>query len=221
MTKRLPEFITFTGADDHTELAGMVHLSCRWPIEWGILLSPTRQGSGRYPNGATMSRLWWSGLRLSAHLCGQHSRDIMEGDVPRLPVDLFYCGRVQVNHAAPTADTICRFAKGWGDRLRGIAQTRDMTAFPTATQIDWLFDQSGGRGEAPPAWPRHPGGDRLVGYAGGINPGNVLDVLSAIDAEGPYWIDMESGVRDGADRFDLSLCRQVCELVYGQPRGCP
>jgi phosphoribosylanthranilate isomerase len=80
--------------------------------------------------------------------------------------------------------------------------------FPDDDTVDWLFDRSGG------LWPPHPGGDRLVGYAGGIGPDNVADVLEQIGATGPYWIDMESGVRTD-DRFDLGKCRRVCEAVYG------
>jgi phosphoribosylanthranilate isomerase len=95
--------------------------------------------------------------------------------------------------------------------MRCIAQCR--AAFPDDTSVDWLFDASSGRGIAPAAWPAHPG--RRVGYAGGIKPDNVLDVIRAgVGAAGPYWIDMESGVRTD-DRFDLTKCRQVCEAVYG------
>lgn len=35
---------------------------------------------------------------------------------------------------------------------------------------------------------------------------------------GPYWLDMETGVRDQNDRFDLWKVRAVCELVYGARR---
>ncbi|MDI2078449.1 hypothetical protein QJT78_52550, partial [Bradyrhizobium sp. Mp27] len=49
----------------------------------------------------------------------------------------------------------------------------------------------GGRGETPTAWPAHPGGDRLVGYAGGISPENIHGVMSVLEqTTGRYWIDM-------------------------------
>jgi len=57
----------------------------------------------------------------------------------------------------------------------------------------------------------YPG--RMVGYSGGIGPENVASVIERIAADGPYWIDMESKVRTD-DWFDLSLCREVCEIVY-------
>ena len=148
---------------------------------------------------------------MSAHLCGRYSDDIMaDREFLDVPADLSFFRRIQVNHAEPKTDRIIYFRNGWG-RMRCIAQTRE--AFPKDTSVDWLFDASGGRGIAPAVWPPHPG--RLVGYAGGINPDNVLAVLAAgVGAAGPYWIDMESGVRTD-DRFDLKKCLAVCEAVYG------
>ncbi|MGY4224421.1 phosphoribosylanthranilate isomerase [Bradyrhizobium sp. USDA 4503] len=97
--------------------------------------------------------------------------------------------------------------------MRAIAQTR-ADSFPTDTSVDWLFDRSGGAGVAPTAWPMHPGGDRLVGYAGGISPDNIGGVMSVLEQmPGRYWIDIESGVRTD-DRFDIEKCRAVCEAVF-------
>lgn len=213
--KRKPEFITFTGADDWTDVAGMEALSAVYPIEWGVLFSPSRQGKDpRYPGGEAQSRLLSTSLRLAAHICGDHARAAMDGRKLDIPVDLGCFRRVQVNHAAPDPWAIERFRRGWGPRC--IAQTRG-DAFPADASLDWLHDASGGRGIRTTAWPEHPGDGRMVGYAGGISPDNVLDVLAEIAeiaADGPYWIDMESGVRTD-DRFDLEKCRRVCELVYG------
>lgn len=207
-----PEFITFTGADNWTCIDGMRALSNKYPIEWGILFSPKRQGiDPRYPGAEAQQRfLWTGGIKLSAHLCGDYSKAIMEGgDLADAPVELGAFNRIQVNHVTPVPAEIRRFQKECGRPC--IAQTRG--AFPDDSFINWLFDASGGRGVTPAAWPAHPG--RLVGYAGGISPDNVLDVIrSGIGAAGPYWIDMESGVRTG-NRFDIQKCRQVCQAVYG------
>ncbi|MGY4224420.1 hypothetical protein ACVMIH_001781 [Bradyrhizobium sp. USDA 4503] len=86
-----PEFITFTGIDNWTELHDIHVLSIKYPVEFGILFSPKRQGTDpRYPDGDALSRFMWSGLRLSAHLCGDYSRRIMAGEsiVDTIPVDL-------------------------------------------------------------------------------------------------------------------------------------
>lgn len=218
MPDRLPNFITFTGADDWADIDDMRALARRYPIEWGILFSPSRQGvHPRYPGGEAQSRFAWSGLRLAAHLCGGHSNAIMTGAPMNTPVDFGIFDRIQINHAEPLPDRISAFRRGWGPRC--IAQCRIAGAlFPRDTSIDWLYDPSGGRGVAPPSWswPTHPGGNRLVGYAGGISPTNVRAVIAAINAAGPYWIDMESGVRDADDRFDIDRCTAVCAAVYGE-----
>ncbi|MBN8740679.1 MAG: hypothetical protein BGP24_14885 [Lysobacterales bacterium 69-70] len=214
---RLPDFITFTGADDRTCVNWMRNIATKYPVEWGVLFSPSRQGvDQRYPGGDKQSELAWSGLRLAAHLCGGHARYVMgEGEKTRIPVDLGYWQRVQVNHVAPDGRCIARFCHSWG--TKGIAQARGDT-FPADASVEWLYDRSGGNGVAPKTWPKHPGRGR-VGYAGGINPDNVLDVLRAINCDGPYWIDMETGVRDAADWFDLDKVQRVCELVYGAATG--
>lgn len=228
-----PSFITFTGVDDWSDINEMAALSDLYPIEWGILFSPTRQGvDPRYPRYETISRIVdagrgavLGGLRFAAHICGGHARAIMdegpkafmEATPARLPVDLSDFRRIQVNHAAPSTLQIQRFARGWSTRPRGIAQSRG-SVFPSDERVDWLFDCSGGTGAEPAAWPPHPGWRRLVGYAGGINPANVASVVDAIGAAGPYWIDMESGVRTD-NRVDLAKCRAVCESVYGARRA--
>jgi hypothetical protein len=207
-TMRKPEFVTFTGADDQTDVDAMRELAKVYPVEWGILFNPARQGKdNRFPGEAARTRLVGSGLRLCAHLCGALSRAIMDGRPVEIPVDLAMFSRVQINHAKPNLARVTRFQNG---RPRCIAQTR-AGVFPEDAAIDWLFDTSGGRGREPGEWPPYPG--RMVGYSGGIGPENVASVIEQIAADGPYWIDMESKVRTD-DWFDLSLCRQVCEIVY-------
>lgn len=209
-----PSFITFTGADDRTSIDAMIGLSERWPIEWAILFSPSRQGADpRYPSHETLRRLAESSRRnpklvLAAHLCGDHARAVMEGRMPDLPVPMADYGRIQVNHGAPEPAAIRRFSDEVGRPC--IAQARGET-FPDDRSILWLFDASGGRGIAPKGWPAHPG--REVGYAGGIGPDNVAGVISAIGADAPYWIDMETGVRT-SDAFDLAKVEDVCRRVY-------
>lgn len=211
----LPRFITFTGADDHADIDGMVQLSKRYRVEWGILLSKSRQGTGRYPGEEALSRYWALAGRhlvLSAHLCGEYSRLVMAGNglANILPVDIGFCKRVQVNHAEPNIGRVSFFAGQWGPR--GVIQWRGNT-FPKTHQVHLLFDRSGGQGKLSETWPEHPGGYQLVGYAGGITPDNILDVIVKIASKGDYWLDMESGVRTD-DRFDVEKCRRVCEAVW-------
>lgn len=210
-TPRKPDFITFTGADDRTRISGMAALSARYPIEWGILFNPDRQGRDpRFPGQVTLELMASSGFRLSAHLCGEASDAVMRGRPLRPPVPFDGFARAQLNHAKPSVEAIGRFQQS--RKLRAIAQCRG-ERFPEDASIDWLHDLSGGRGIETPTWPTYPG--RLAGYAGGIGPDNVLDAIAAIGATGPYWIDMESRIRTD-DWLDLTLCEDVCARVYGR-----
>ncbi len=205
---RKPEFITFTGADNVTNVQTMRLLSGTWPIEWGILFSPSRQGNDhRYPSN--FAKFLGTDLKLSAHLCGKYSRAIVEKREFALPICLSHFGRAQINHRSPDQDIISDFQKAQ-DLGQCIGQWRSDT-FPETSKIAWLYDISGGHGSLPSVWPKHPG--YFVGYAGGINPENVVDIIQKIDANGPYWIDMESGVRTN-NFLDLNLCERVCRAVY-------
>ena len=207
-----PVLVTFTGADQWTDQNAMLALSQEYPVEWGILFSRKRQGvDPRYPSLDHVERFMRTGLRFAAHICGAYSREIMGERTFDPPVDLRKFARVQVNHGSPVGKRI-KDALGHWSPVQGIAQARGVE-FPEDESVQWLYDTSGGKGSVPGQWPVYPG--RFAGYAGGINPGNVLSVIEAIGATGPYWIDMESGVRTG-ERFDVGLCRTVCEKVFGR-----
>lgn len=212
-----PEFITFTGADDGTNLLDLADFSRAYSAELGILFSPKRAGSARYPTLAWTGRLIKTIVGpLSAHICGDYSRALLRGE--RLPDEIELLlesrfDRVQINTAEPNIPVgrLSAWAASLGLQL--ILQCRD--TFPEDNRAQWLFDRSGGRGEQPEHWPvPHPDMPGPVGYAGGIGPANVLDTLNRITTSLPFWIDMESGVRNAEDRFDIGRCRAVCEAVY-------
>ena len=210
---KAPTFVTFTGVDERTDIDGMKKLSALYPIEWGILFSQTRQGKhNRYPPLWKVMDVVFERpfLRLAAHWCGQHARDALTENTRFNSEDIVCFDRVQINHPHPNIEMAATFQRRMGTQC--IIQVRG-EEFPDAP-VSCLFDRSGGRGEVPSSWPRHPGW--MAGYAGGITPENVSDVVKAIDADGPYWIDMESGVRTD-DWLDLEKCRAVCEAVYGRP----
>lgn len=129
------------------------------------------------------------------------------------PTGVAYFERVQINttDAGVDAQRIGRWA--WQRDARAILQVRG--EFPAEKNVDMLFDLSGGRGRLPTRWPAAPMGT-MVGYAGGLNADNVAEAVSKIGpVAGDYWIDMETGVRDADDRFDLDKCLAVCVAVYG------
>lgn len=217
----LPTFITFTGADEWTDIGRMRALSEAYPIEWGILFSPKRQGvDHRYPPMTFVRKLIkhapWQ--RLSAHLCGDHTLHVIDGHA--LPVELdemllYHFGRAQLNGAPlHTEKKISTWAKC--RNLVPIMQCAD--GWPESRLVEWLFDKSGGRGRAPASWPAHqPTANRRLGFAGGLDPDNVAQHVEAIAGSRvlSYWIDMESGVRDDNNYFSLDKCQAVCEAVYG------
>jgi len=209
-----PSFVTFTGLDECTDLDRICDIADRWPVEWAVLASSSRDGKhNRYPGMDVRSLLEDLKLpALSLHLCGQFADAVMRGEEPQDAdagyVKLFGFHRVQVNHRAPDVALIKRYADAWG--VKGIAQTRG--SFSPAHEIDWLADRSGGNGIRPTSWPAERS-LRLVGYAGGIGPDNVREVIAAINRRGPYWLDMESGVRTD-DWLDLDKCEAVCRAIW-------
>jgi hypothetical protein len=215
---RPPEFITFTGVDASTPIRELVALATRYPIEWGVLFSPSKTDDPRYPNLSFVFEMIAAarahGLRLAAHLCGNHSRNIF--DLGSTSMDGLMAGfqRAQINslEGPEKADSVRAWAAKWG--VKAIMQCRD--SFPDVHGVEWLYDVSGGRGVSPPVWPKAPD-DVRCGYAGGLRPENVAPATSVIGSMAKrYWLDMETGVRDEHNRFSVDKCRQVCEAVFGR-----
>jgi hypothetical protein len=213
-----PLFVTLTGVDDATDIARMAELSARYPVEWGLLFAPERQGSGRFPSLDFVSRLVErGGMRLAAHLCGGHAREVTSRGACEALAGLlagnFERAQINTSERGVQTERVRRFAGAIGMRGAILQCRRD---FPADERVDWLFDRSGGRGAAPASWPMAREG-AFCGYAGGLNPGTMRDALPAIAAcvpDGqPYWIDMESGVRTD-DRFDLDKCELALMQVY-------
>lgn len=230
-----PEFITFTGVDDRTDLKRIEELSIHYPVEWGVLFSSTRAGrEPRYPELTFQHRLEeLNAMRFSAHICGGYAKNVLKGLTREVPVlwDIF--SRFQVNYI-PNPEwhpyleqpnefvpigipEILQFSFKVG--VEPIVQHRTLH-FPPPGPMSYLFDKSGGKGEGPKQWPKRNFkfadlGERgnLVGYAGGLGPDNVLEALEQIADPGRYWIDMESNVRTD-DWLDLDKCQAVLGMVY-------
>lgn len=212
-----PEFITFTGVDDHTDPDGLLQLAKDYPVEFGVLFSPKRQGNEpRYPKLETIEWIVSTmPLRWAAHLCGGDAREVIESMQSTHDDILRHFQRAQINTADPKVMPTLIGQWAAERNLRAILQCR--SSFPRVASVDVLFDASGGRGLVPDAWPA-PTRTTFCGYAGGLRPENVAEVVGILGlSDIHYWIDVESGVRDEQDRFDLNKCRAVCEAVYGAP----
>ena len=180
-------------------------------------------------------------MRLAAHLCGERCVELLAGDdsfVAELPALGF--GRVQVNATAVNGvDTDPEYLASRAPVLAGIMRCHENLVFivqrSEETRALWeplgemaargelpnlamLFDESKGTGARAAGYEPPPGG-YPVGYAGGLGPGNlgeVLDEVLALDPEKQVWVDMESGLRgvlDGEDVFDLNKverCVRAC-----------
>ncbi|MBP1205229.1 hypothetical protein JOD97_003271 [Duganella sp. 1411] len=213
-----PAYITFTGIDRADLLPGMLALSARYPIEWGVLFDLAQEGAPLFPSEGVRRVLQSAPLRLSAHICGAAARSIVEtGDAA---LDLAGFCRVQINHGrAGSSDSEIHNSALFGARHGVRAALQCQGDFPTDARVDWLYDVSFGTGVRPATWPAAKAGLPFCGYSGGLGPDTVFDTLRKfeIGAGAAYWIDMESGVRTG-NRFDLAKCEAVCSIVFDGPQ---
>lgn len=220
--------ITFTGVDDVTDLHRLVDIQKKYPkVEFGVLVSRKWKENGqRYLSPFKARELRGLGLRLSAHLCGSIARDVLHmggfsntDDFPEI-IDMF--SRVQLNVSnydepesmspyilpGPLQEIIIQQAFNHNTFM--------LCRIASGDCISILLDESGGKGiENPFRMPSYLHNVH-VGFAGGINPDNVvakIQEITSLPYVNRYWIDMESGVRTN-DRFDLDKVEQVCELVY-------
>lgn len=224
--------VTITGADDSIEPYVLERLTDEFPfVEWGILLSVSRFGQPRYPSLGWLLELeryraaGGSYQPMAMHLCGVASLATAAGKPMWLPNASF--GRVQLNGIEPTYSPLPRFRGEYILQARP-ASLEAVAAWARAQAqkgqaVSVLCDGSGGRGVRHEGeWPTPPEGVRL-GYAGGIGPDNVTEVLRSLEGRAPTWIDLESGVRTDDDRFDLAKVRAVLEAVkaHGAERPAP
>lgn len=216
---RLPDFVTFTGLDASTDYARAAEIATRYPVEWAVLVSNARTAVGdkRFPGLAAIQQQACELPSLAVHICGELAERVTSIGAAQVSPDLAAllerAQRVQVNHKSTAYS---KFVASWASfyGCRGIAQWRSATSFPLNRHCDWLFDRSGGTGTVPTEVPQHHG-IYLVGYAGGIAPDNVQLAVESIAAKGPYWLDMETGVRTD-DWLDLDKCQAVCEAIWGK-----
>ena len=186
-------------------------------------------------------------MKLAAHLCGSRVNEVLDGNDTFLSI-LSKLGfqRVQINATAVNGVDTSRLAEcvepflsivNNHTELEFIIQKNDETeplwktilesesefaggkSGRLPTNMSMLVDESKGTGVTPTSsWPTATG-DYNIGYAGGIGPKNITNVLNDVLVAGnghPIWIDMESSLRsikDGVDVFDLDKCYEVIEAT--------
>ncbi len=226
---------TLTGVDTHTDLDRVFDLSRRYPFaEWGVLYSPGRAGRAgmwRYPDIAWFERMLLprlaanpGGPRFALHLCGGAVGEFLngEGAAARIAADF---PRIQINlrNGRDQSPLLCEALRRHPDQtlitqhnLGNLLLHRDLSGFPNYAV---LFDSSGGRGILRRRWSAPLMQESRIlacGYAGGLGPENLATELPRIRdaAQGqPFWIDMESRLRDDHDRFDLDRAGRCLEIA--------
>ena len=233
MNKELiyPARISFAGIDEHTNINDLIKLTEYGEqhditVEFGVLLSGRNgeEGNNRYPSIDYMKELADKGLNLSLHLCGKHTGELMkhgtlEGVKELLGEELFNSfQRIQVNVVG--RKTKAPFLDVEGKEI--IIQTNTNEEYSNSRlenyisgengKVVFLSDTSGGKGES---GNYQCYGTSWQGYAGGITPENVLDVIeevNAISQGGEYWLDLESGCREN-EWFSVDKCRTIIDEV--------
>lgn len=220
---QFPTFVSLTGADTQTKCSDLVKCAAQFPrIEWAILYLPDWFGRARYPDADWISDFLSqaASTKKALHLCDEGVTLFFEED-PKLWDLAARFDRVQINffqkHTPVTAAQLDALALAFPKPLivPHNPANEEVVEQTTAPSIQFLFDSSGGKGTSPAAWPAALPG-RSCGYAGGLGPETLaaaLPLIRAAAAGAPFWIDMESRLRDENDLFSLEKCRAVLELV--------
>lgn len=224
---QLMTVVTLTGVDDTTPLDDVIALSEQFPfVEWGVLYSPSRAGQGgRYPAVdralQILKVLQERGVSTAVHLCGGGVMGALNGQDATALELAGLAGRIQLNfnqgRQALDLSTIDAFANRLGKPVITQHNRANETVHLHLTSPfhQVLFDASGGRGTQPAHWPSTLPGIRC-GFAGGLGPESVVRELGRIAeaSQGyPFWIDMETSLRNREDRFDLAVCEEVLTAV--------
>ena len=175
-------------------------------------------------------------MRLAAHLCGSRCQEVLDGDWEFVAMlrGLGF-GRVQIN--ATKANNVFIDRDHIGTAIANIqkcmvncphvehilqynAETKcicDYFLLNPVENMSILYDSSCGLGIEMKDFPTPENKSILHGYAGGINPKNIAEILKKVETVScgkPVWIDMESSLRmkvisdngDINDVFSIDKC---------------
>ena len=207
--------ITFTGADDETSQKEMSRISQEFnAVEWGILFG-SEFGRFRYPNLEWILNLP-HGLNLSAHFCGKFAEMAMEGNLPLFSLENFKRIQLNLSNKALVKTLECQPLIELSERIPQdvILGGNFGNVKIQSNNFSILYDASGGNGISPKNWPV-PETGMFVGFAGGLNPENLLEELeriSEVAGDRQIWIDMESGVRSN-NQFDLDKVERCLKIA--------
>lgn len=211
--------VTLTGIDASTDLDQLPD-----HVELGILYAAKPQGRPRYPARSKLVKMLQKlqGRKLALHVCGEEARqELLNYNLADMT---HLVQRIQVNGPWSThyLNEVCARYSDHEIVTQYNLRTSSMTHAVNGNNSNHavLVDNSGGRGIRPDSW-RRPDVLMHVGFAGGIGPDNVVDVLMQLSVgrmERPgWWIDMEGGLRNEDDLFDVGKARAVVDNLR---EGC-
>ncbi len=227
--------VTITGADNQTSIEDMFAISEEFPfVEWGILFSPKRYGSERYPTYNWLNNLhtkWRSNknINLAAHLCGNFSSEMLVGKMDLvwnsdLANYIRMFDRIQLNfnvtkHPVNTDEFIKLLRKHGLKYILQMNKSNAQFCLDIATynqgNVSFLYDGSGGRGIPPESW-NSPIPGYHTGYAGGLSPDNIEEELIKINRKctntHTIWIDAETHLRTN-EVLDLHKVRSFLKTA--------
>lgn len=184
-------------------------------------------------------------MKLAAHLCGARVNEVLVGDDAFL-IQIARWGfkRVQINATAVNGVDTSKLAETVEPLLTVVTahpelefilqkneETRPLWEALLSSDseeagksgclpnnVSMLVDESKGTGVLASSWPTPPP-EYEIGYAGGIGPLNIEQVLNDVMLAGngrSIWIDMESSLRstkNGKDIFDMDKCYHVIDAA--------
>jgi hypothetical protein len=229
--------VSFVGVDEQTDFSELEKISNAVAglgfIEWSVLYSDSKSQTNhtRYPSYSFCKEFLEKSSKTnyvhgSLHLCGSvierylnKEQDVMElcKNAQRIQLNLNI--KEYPDHTKLT-ERLWSVVKQFGHSIilqQNKTKEKFMQVFLAQeffpVPISILHDGSGGFGrEITQAVP--PDEKYFTGYAGGIKPENVVNIVNLIENNNPdnkkYYIDMESGVRTD-NIFSLEKCGQVLD----------
>ncbi|MBR0237377.1 MAG: hypothetical protein IJQ39_04760 [Thermoguttaceae bacterium] len=217
-------------------------MSRQYPfVEWSVLYKSEYKPLYRFPSVEWIRELVEQSkqfqaetgklMNLSIHLCADVVAGLLRGDfTPLKPIEdlLPYFQRMQLNEIYERFAQFLTLLPGYIRQLpckpqiilqlNGKRENEVVGEMLRVAGIDvaFLHDRSGGRGQESGQWLSPVGS--YCGYAGGLKPENLekqLPEIARVTKGRPIYIDLESGVRNEDNLFDLVLAEEVLKIMQG------
>ena len=224
----------FCGIDDEVNHEDIISLTKTCAIiEWGVLFHPRLSGTARYPSmdwvqkTTTILHRAQPNIHLAAHICGGYVMDLLNAKKTILDtiINEFRFKRIQINPTKANDVIITDYNIAATNLLSVIAgypktefiiqrnhETLKLCSLIETTElknVSFLYDASCGFGIYDIHLIEKKNTTKKYGFAGGINPENIGEVLNKIkESQLPtnIWIDMETGIRT-INHFDMKKCK--------------